>query len=323
MALIYDSNLSLPSGIHDNDYGFEYYIKYFDGTEILNVDGSVLFTNGDNGITLPESGIYLLECFWDSGSDMTVFSISSSIFDDSAVVDSGYNAKRFFINKPIGVSGVSFIGYFNVFDNGMVYRENLTISNWGVIDNSVSTIYCEILKGEQFSVLRHIQQICYPSLLNEFPPSSSSSTSDLSSLSTEIEQKGDEIISNITSLNNSLSGLINGLDGSLSGTLSGFSSSIDGSMNGIHSHLDSIDTKLDDFNFDIDLNSIEFISLNGTSGSIPDNTVVNVSGYTNDFTVISSQMLKNDTTLYLVIYILEDENGKRFLIPSTAVTIKV
>lgn len=84
-------------------------------------------------------------------------------------------------------------------------------------------------------------------------------------------------------------------------------------------------TKLDNLNYpDIDINAFNFYSLNGNCGSLPDGTIVTVTGLEGDFEVSSSQFAWNDSTAQnsMIMYKLS-KNGAFCLAPDVYVSRKV
>ncbi|AFL69763.1 hypothetical protein [Sulfurospirillum barnesii] len=67
--------------------------------------------------------------------------------------------------------------------------------------------------------------------------------------------------------------------------------------------------------------SSSFPSLNGKYGSLPDGTEVTVTGKKNEYTVVSSEMLWNDSSSssYMIVYVLKDEDDLFMMAPDVSV----
>lgn len=68
------------------------------------------------------------------------------------------------------------------------------------------------------------------------------------------------------------------------------------------------------------IKSFNFVSLDGTNGTLKDGTSVLVENHTQVFKIIGSQIFMNTEKNYMIIYLLENDN-KRFLVPEMYVSI--
>ncbi|MEN4046210.1 hypothetical protein [Sulfurimonas sp. NWX367] len=137
----------------------------------------------------------------------------------------------------------------------------------------------------------------------------SSSISDaVTTLSDLVTTRANGVLSTIqtseSNILNNVGSRFDSVDISLSGLSTSFSDfqnslvSLSDSVSGVQSSVDAIPGSIST----VDFNSFSFSSLNGASGSFKDGQAVTIDGVDGIYTVESSQMLKNDANVYLIIY---------------------
>lgn len=170
-------------------------------------------------------------------------------------------------------------------------------------------------------------QSCKIDLINNF-------TSQLSLLDTEIDNKLSILQSAITneftgvhiSINEQSTIIKQGII-DIQNTLDNLDVSVD--LSSVNTQLTDIDTKLDNLDFSSiedslsNLQGFDFSgSLNGNGGTFPDNTSVSLDGYDGEFIVDSSNIMKYDENLHIVIYrVIKD--GTYFNVPSNMVSLYI
>lgn len=318
----------------ENDYEVFACVFYFDTTKQSYNFGGLIWNNGDDGITLVDNGFYVARFTKMKNSPYTVFLDSVVVPENCFLLADGQTSNYKIFTIRIASHYPPFMDFeyclsFNFYDNGFI-----CVSSDVPIDNQ--TFSLKYLDNSNYKLFTFVRDSLYPNLSN------STTSVDLS----EVNEQLDVIINSfsglhghIDSLNSSIPSGINGHIDSIQSQISGLSDSINGQFNGLTSQISSvigdvdssnlveiigeIENKIDNIDSIVsNFNSVSFVSLNGSSGSFKDKEIVTVSGYDDDFTVISSQMLKNDNYLYLIIYLLEDSEGKRMIAPATAVTLK-
>jgi len=188
-----------------------------------------------------------------------------------------------------------------------------------------SKVVDEIDFGAKFtSVLDGIDNL--NNSLNESLDSRFSSVfENISSLSDDFSNNFEDLYSNNSNNLTSCFGRIDSLNEYLDSKFSSVSGLFDTFDTYLDSHFSSISGRFDSLATDISTNIkiptpdvYAFASLNGASGSYKDGQSVTVDGLDGIFTVESSQMLRNDANVYLIIYKVS-RDGNYGLFPSTMV----
>ncbi len=129
----------------------------------------------------------------------------------------------------------------------------------------------------------------------------------------------------ISNIENKLNQIINGLETVINQTYNVSSNrnllaDIDDRTINIKRTLDELSSKFDNIQIPSEtISAFKFSSLNGSSGSFKDDEKVFITGYDDEYKVISSQFFLNDKKEYMIMYLLENDD-KKFLVPDIYVS---